>query len=459
MTPSPVTEPSHDLLAKVLSRVSGTADARLYRERWTTLRFANTRLYQPHWEDSAGVSLRVAHEGGRIGVATTTDLTTEGLDRLVRQASALAAQAPPVRSFPGFLSGHRGHSSSSSATPATVPPRLEAKEAELERALARCGILAEPRVAGVYNEGDCELAVANTSGLSSVARRTVAQASFLVEDLARDPPVSGWSEIAHWDPSHVNLDALAAEALERTPREPAHPVEPGTYRVLLRGPAVATILTMLSMGGLGAFAVEEGWSFLTEPNGAPRIAESLTISDDPSDDRGLPSLIDYEGTPHRPRHVFERGEARGPAHDVLTAARAGVSTTGNALPPEAPWSSAGPIPLHLVVEPGTATEDEMLRELGRGIVVTRLHYVRYVHRQKTLITGMTRDGTYWVDHGQIQHPVANLRVTDSMLGLLARTLLVGKDARCYNEDERGVLSPVVPSLLVDGLHFSSATTF
>jgi predicted Zn-dependent protease len=100
----------------------------------------------------------------------------------------------------------------------------------------------------------------------------------------------------------------------------------------------------------------------------------------------------------------------------------------------------------------------MVKELGNGVLVTRLHYVRFVHRTKTIITGMTRDGTYWLENGEVKWPITNLRLTDAILRALSGAEMVGKSLRCC-ADERGFVAPVVPSILAKALSFPTATTF
>ncbi len=451
--------PWDPVVSRILARTSHPADVRHMTERWLTLRLANSQIYQPIHEVKEYVSFRVIVPGNLMGLATTTDLSEGGIKTLVDSAEAMArsSQEPvALTAFPG-----PGHEEVHETGLAAVDLGQIAESAARSAAEALGTVAREfptSRVAGVYNAGQVTLSVGNSSGRHRAVTRNIYQGSLLVEDLSVDPPVSGWAEGASSDPHGVSLPEIAHRALERIPRRKVSPLPPGSYDVVFGAPAIAELMNMLSMGGLGAFSVEEGSSFLSEWRDRETIAPHLTLWEDPQDAHGLPEPMDYDGLPTLRRKLFDHGVARGPAHDLLTAARAGVPSTGNALPPEAPYGQLGPVPRHVTFEPGTASHEELLTRLGRGILVTRLHYVRFVHRQRTIVTGMTRDGTYWVENGKVHHPVANLRMTESILGILRRTESTGRDLLCC-ADERGVFAPVVPEILTRGVAFSSATSF
>ncbi|MCL5984892.1 MAG: TldD/PmbA family protein [Candidatus Thermoplasmatota archaeon] len=449
----------NDPIDRVLSSVTGAADVRHLRERWVTLRVANSTLYQPIFENREYLSLRVIVDGGRIGTATTTDLSTEGVAALAKRAEAGARNAVRTQGFTHLPRPDRVPIPTIRVRRDAAQGNFASKASELFAAIDRAGEeLGKSRVAGVYNEGFQQLSVGNTEGIRRTSDRSVAQASLLLEDLSFDPAVSGWAEAASWDPRKVDLAKLGEEALSRVPREKVHRVPEGKYDVVLGAPAIAELLNMLSYGGLGAYSVEEGWSFQGGASRKAVISPKIQLIDDPLSPLGLPEAIDYEGVPARSRKVFDRGIATGPSHDTLTAGRAGGRTTANAVPPEAPYASFGPLPRHLSFLPGEGTFEELVGGIRKGLLVTRLHYVRFVHRKKTIVTGMTRDGTYWVENGEIQYPVANLRMTESILGILRRTDLTGKALRCCG-DERGFFAPVVPDLRARKVAFSSATIF
>lgn len=448
-----------EVLEKVLSQTSGPADVRYYQDRWITLRCANTVLYQPHAEEVTSLSLRVATPEGRLGVATTSDLSSAGLAALVQAAQSMARVAPPVSGFPGFPPDPKGATVPAPFARGVLEEDLERHGQEIADAFGEVQEeLGPARISGVYNAGASLLAVANTSGLRRSSLRSSVQASFLTELPGREPPVSGWAEAAHWDPKKIDLSRLAMEAVAATPRTPPKMARPGTYRVLLSGSALSEMMSFLSWAGLGANAVHEGWSFLVGQERRRLVAPEVVLTDDPRSPAGLPAPIDFEGQPTRPRPVVRDGIFTGPAHDTLTGARGHVPSTANALPPEAPFGELGPIPTHLSMAPGRAGTEELLKELKDGILVTRFHYVRLVHPGKTIITGMTRDGTYRVARGEVVEPVTNLRFTESILTALHGVELVGKASRCY-ADERGWMAQVLSPVVSGAFTFTSATTF
>ena len=149
--------------------------------------------------------------------------------------------------------------------------------------------------------------------------------------------------------------------------------------------------------------------------------------------------------------LVERGVFRGIVDDDQTAARAWESSTGHGLPAPNPW---GPFPLNMIMEPGTASREELIGGLDRGLLVTRFHYTNPVHPKLAIVTGMTRDGTFLVEGGKIVGPVKNLRYTQSYLEALAGTVAVARDRRTLKGFLGGV---VVPAVRIDAWTFTGGT--
>ncbi len=435
-----------------------TADARLIRSAWTTIRFANGRIHQPHIEHRTYLSFRVA-DGGRLGTATTVDVTPEGVAAVVREARALAQVAPVEKKFSGFPT-------ESAPKPATVPYSAstaaigpEAATRIVERILHAAAERAPGgRTAGVLNVGSETRRVVNSSGLDRSSRTSAAEASVLVDRPDRDPPVSGWSEGGHWDAARLEPERLGREAAERVATATPTPVKPGAYRVLLRAPAVSDVIGYLAVLGFGGHAEEEGWSCLRRKRGRRIAPPSVHLIDDARGRLTVPAAIDYEGVATRKTSLIDHGVAKDAVTDVVTAGRLGRPLTGHALPPESPYGEWGPIPSHLILAAGDAREEELIKETRRGILVTRFHYVRVVDPGRGVITGMTRDGTYRIEHGEIVGPARNLRFTESLLTTLHGAELLGRDAR-INASERGGMATSCPDLLTKSFRFTSATLF
>ena len=435
-----------------------SADLRVTNAAWTTIRFANGRIHQPHLERSTHVSFRVA-EGLRLGTATTGDASAEGLSTVRDAARTLAGVAPVEPKFPGFSAGggpSRPPVAFSRAT-ATISPEAATRIAE--RILAAAEDAAPGgRIAGVVNVGGETLRVVNSAGLDRTDVRSVAQASVLVDRPELDPPVSGWSEGGHWDAAELDPDRLGREAAERVARTAPASVPPGSYRVVFRGPALAEALQFLGSLGFSGHAEAEGWSCLRRARGKRIAPESVNLVDDPRSRVTIPQAIDYEGTSTRRVPLVDHGIARDAVTDLVTSGRLGRPLTGHAFPPEAPWGEYGPDASHLVLSPGDASEEELIRETRRGLLVTRFHYVRVVDPGRGVITGMTRDGTYRIEKGEVVGPARNLRFTDSVLTLLKGIELLGRERRIY-AGERGMSCYTTPAASVRSFRFTSATLF
>jgi PmbA protein len=202
--------------------------------------------------------------------------------------------------------------------------------------------------------------------------------------------------------------------------------------------------------GLTATAVQEERSFMNGQFGKQLLDPRVTIYDDGHDAAGLPQAFDYEGVPKQRVVMFDHGVANAVVYDSFTAAREGKPNTGHALP--AP-NSFGPAPTNTMMEAGDASMEELIRGVERGLYITRFHYTNTVHPVKTLFTGMTRDGTFLIEHGELGRPVKNLRFTQSILEALGSAQAIGRErVQCSD-----YLSIVAPALRVGRFNFTGIT--
>jgi len=412
-------------------------------------RFANSEIHQNVVERSLTVNLRHV-VGKRIAVVSTGKVDTEGLRSLVHRAASITRSCEELDDWAGLP----GPADGAARTPANAWSEGTAEATPELRAEGVRAVIAAANAVGVTAYGsfstDSEaVAVANSAGIRSAERRTGSQ--LLTVHMSPDGG-SGYAEGVSMDATTIDAAAIGREAAAKARAgDRAVTVEAGDYPVVLEEYAVVDITDMLGYLGFSALAVQEGRSFV-EPG--RRIGSDLvTIFDDGSDPNGLPMSFDYEGVTKQRVPMVDAGVCREVVYDSQTAARAGRSSTGHGLPAPNPW---GPFPLNAVMSAGTTPRDELIRGLDRGLLVTRFHYTNVVHPKLAIVTGMTRDGTFLVERGEIVGPVRNLRFTQSYLDALAGVSAVSSSRKTI----KGFLgAAVVPAVRIDGWTFTGVTEF
>ena len=409
-------------------------------------RFANSEIHQNVAESDIRVNLRLAR-GRRIGVASSGRTDPEALRRLAETACRIAAVAEETADWAGLPTAGPAEPVAGAFATATADASPELRAAGV-RAVIAAADAAGVGAFGSFSTGVETVAVATTAGIRAAEARTAAR--LLTVTMGPDDG-TGYAEAAAVDATAIDAAAVGREAAEKA-RRSARPVDlpPGDYPVVLEEYAVADLLDNLGYVGFSGLAVEEERSFF-EP-GKRVGSELVTIVDDARDPAGMPAGFDYEGVPTRRVVMVEGGICREVVHDAATAARAGVPSTGHGLPAPNPF---GPFPLHAAMAPGTTPRAELVRGLGRGLIVTRFHYTNVVHGKLAIITGMTRDGTFLVEDGEIVGPVRNLRFTQSYLDALAAVEAVSSGRRLLRGELGAVL---VPAVRIGSWRFTGATT-
>jgi predicted Zn-dependent protease len=259
-------------------------------------------------------------------------------------------------------------------------------------------------------------------------------------------------------------DLEPAELAKRAARKAVWPGEaatlpPGEYPVVLDADAVGELLEWAGRLAFNGQAYAEGRSALEGRLASRVAAPSINLSDSPRHPRTLPRSYDAEGVPKSPLPLIQDGVAHRIVHDVRSAALAGggARSTGHALAPGG--SELGPIPTNLVLIGGGADGvDELAQPIERGVYVTRLWYTNPVRPRETVITGVTRDGTFLIEGGQITRPLADMRLTDSALGILERVQDLGRRPRLVSHAEfygrRFAYGTVCPAVRVGALRFT-----
>jgi predicted Zn-dependent protease len=428
--------------------ISGADDVEvLLIHEWGGLtRFANAEIHQSTAREDTGLRVRVV-KGGHVGVAATNDATPEGAVAAARSALEMSEVVAVDPLWPGL------------APPAAVPeidrffPQTAAAAPEtraeaVAELIGRCapGCTA----AGAYETIAVELGVANGRGQFCWSPST--QASLTTVVTGPDGG-SGFAEAFSG-----SIDAIDPGAIGRTASDKAvssaspRPLDAGVYAVVLEPSATATLVGFLAWVGFAGRAYIEGRSCFDGKEGQQVAASTISIWDDGTDPRTLGAPFDFEGVPKRRVDLIANGVFRGVVYDRRTGKEAGAASTGHGLPAPNP---EGPFPLHLFMGTGDATVDEMIRSTERGLLVTRFHYSNIVNPMESSITGMTRDGTFLIEGGEIVGPVRNLRFTQSILGALSSVSMVGREAHLASEFFFSASR--VPALKIDEFHFSGVS--
>jgi len=398
------------LLERVLASSSSPQTEVLYLGQDSALtRFATNYIHQNVREHDASLQVRVVDDG-RVGVAATNRLDDGGIRDVVERAAAIAARsAPNVRAAVLPEPDGREHDPELGYVASTADAGAELR-AEGARAVIAAGEANGLQSSGSFSTSVMTVGVANTHGIRAVHRSTRAALLTVMMDGFASGAASGYAQAGSTDVAEIDAEALGLEAARKGDEmRGAGELEPGEYEVILEEYAVAGLLEYLSYIGFSGLALEEGRSFM-EP-GKRVMGETVSIHDDGSDPSGLPSPIDFEGVVRQPVDLIANGVANAVVHDAATGARAETGSTGHALP--AP-NLVGPMALNLFMDPGFTPRDELIAGVERGIWVTRFHYINPVHPKKAILTGMTKDGTFLIEHGRLTRPLLNFRFTQSV---------------------------------------------
>jgi predicted Zn-dependent protease len=426
-------------------------EAILLTEDSSLTRFAGSAVHQHVAERNQTIVLRVVL-GKKIAVVTTNISLPSSVSRCLQKAISLAKVQQPNDEFislPGPKPLPEIETFSENGSRLTPHRKVKMIKSLLKGVKESGG-----KASGAFSNGEVELAVVNSLGVEAYQKFSDLFLHLIVEN----EKSSGYAGFVARNADQLDVDALAQEAVEKTSREEPIQIEPGEYEVVLEPYAVTELLSFLGYLGFHALAVQEGRSFLSNRFGERMVDEKVTIYDDGLDPKGLQVPFDFEGIPKKKVTFFDRGVAKEVTYDSFTAGREGKDSTGHGL--IAP-NTAGPIPINLFMEGGESSVEEMIKSVRRGIYVTRFHYINVVEPMKAVITGMTRDGTFLIEEGEIERPVKNLRFTESILKALSRVTAISKDRKICSEgtvySRRFVTGTVVPAVKIDGFNFSGVS--
>ena len=406
-----------ELAERALALSDGETQITVTRERSLLSRFARSHPTQATAIDDLTVHVLILRDG-QAGSAETNLTSDDALRAAIARAgdAARVAAAAGSGDHPGLPPAPAGYPTHDGwdETTAALDPSLAG--AALGRAFAIAGDHGFEAF-GIWTAGEVEVAIASSTGLRARDLVTDAYMKVICRD---DAGRSGWGAGGGRAPAAIDADAITTVAAAKVPR--AEPVElgPGEYPVVMEPDAVGELLTYLSWLAFDGLAHTEGRGALDGRLGTRVAAPAINLADSPRFASTLPRAFDQEGIPKAPLPLIQDGVAHRVAYDLRSASLAGTQTTGHAIEPGG--SPHGAIPTNLVLAGGGAADSaELAAPIERGLYVTRVWYVNPVQAKQTLLTGMTRDGTYLIEDGQITRPVRDVRFTDSILRVLDAT--------------------------------------
>ena len=409
-------------------------------------RFANNTIHQNVSERSRWVSVRTMIDQ-RTARATTNRLDPPSIRRAVDEALALTRSVQPESGMLALAEPEAipALDRFDTQTAATGPDDRAKAVAESIRVVEQ----AAQTAAGIYSTEQSVEAIFNSRGVA--VYHTGTMATFSITAMDRDS--SGWAKGSAVSRRDLDPIALARSAsdkarLSRAPRE----LSPGRYTVVLEPAAVLDVVGQM-FGDFSGTAMADQRSFLNNRIGQRVFGANIHIEDDARHPLQAGPAFDGEGTPRKRLTLVEAGVPRDLAYSRASAAQAGVVPTGHgfALPNE-----IGEAPMNIVVRGGDTPVSEMIASIDRGILVTRLWYIREVDPHEKMMTGMTRDGTFLIEGGQVVCGLRNFRFNQSLIEMLSHVEALSPAVRASGEE---AFDMVVPAMKVAGFHFTEVTRF
>jgi len=403
------------------------------------IRFALNNVSTSGIVDNTELAVQVAF-GKRVGVATINEFDDASLERVVRRAEDLAKLAPENPEFvPAVQKQEYKPSPTFSESTAAITPEFRAQVAA--DSIAPCkgnGLIA----AGFLEDGQSFTAIANSNGNFGYQRGTRFDYTCTVR--TEDGRGSGWVGRNLKDASEFNADQdIRIAKRKASESSEANALEPGKYTVILE-PAAAAGLISFMMNFFDARRADEGRSFLSKKGGGNKLGElvydpRVNITADPWHPVAPVMPWDEEGLPREKMAIVENGKVANLNYSRFWAQKNGKRAVGE--------------PGNLLMAGGDKSIADLVRTTDKGILVTRTWYIRMVDPQTVLLTGLTRDGTFYIENGQIKYPVKNFRFNESPVIMLNNIDELGKPVRVAGDESDFVM--MIPPMRLRDFTFTS----
>jgi PmbA protein len=409
-------------------------------------RFANNGIHQNVAEHGFTVSIRTVVEG-RTARSTTNRLDEDSLRTAVQTSLTLAHSQPKDSRLLPLLGKQRYRPVRRFCRhTAAITPEDRARAV---RRACDLGVEKGQIAAGIFSTGLSQTAIGTSRGLFAAYRETHAEFSITMQV----QPAASWAKANSGDVRAFEPQKLAERASEKAHLAVnARELPPGKYTVILEPAAVLDLAGFLFYD-FSATAVEDKRSCLNERMGKQVFGKSISILDDVYHPLQLGAPFDGEGFPRQRVALVDRGVPKNLVYARSTAKAARKKPTGHGFPLPNEYGEA---PMNLVFSGGDSSLEKMIASTDRGLLVTRLWYIREVDPYEKVMTGMTRDGLFLVENGKITSAVRNFRFNQSVLEMLRNVEMLGPAVRATGEE---AFEMVIPAMKVRDFHFSEVTKF
>ncbi len=403
------------------------------------IRFALNNVSTSGSVSDADLAVQVAF-GKRVGVATINEFDDESLQRVVRRAEELARLAPENDEFmPAIGKQTYTPSKTYNQTIANITPEYRAKVAvDSINPCKNNGLIA----AGFFSDNVGFFAMANSNGNFAYQQSTGLDYTCTVR--TDDGTGSGWvaRNVADANDFDANKEIKTAISKAKGSRD-AKALEPGKYTVILE-PAASAGLISFMMFGFDARQADEGRSFLTKKGGGNKLGEQVfdqrvSIHADPWDANAAVMPWDDDGLPREKMAIIDKGKVAYLEYSRYWAKEKGKVAKGS--------------PGNLIMLGGDKSTMDLVKSTQKGILVTRTWYIRMVDPQTVLLTGLTRDGTFYIENGEIKYPIKNFRFNESPVIMLNNIEELGKPVRVGDDESPFVM--MIPPMKIRDFTFSS----
>ncbi|WP_426176453.1 TldD/PmbA family protein [Massilia sp. TWR1-2-2] len=408
--------------------------------RTGNIRFARNNVSTAGLVDNAQLSVSVAY-GKRQGTAIINEFDDKSLEKVVRRAEDLARLAPENPEFmPAVAKQAYKPSATFSARTAAIDPDMRAQAAAYSIEASRKNKLV---CAGFFTDRTSFETIANSNGVFGHQQAT--SLDFTCTVRTEDGRGSGWvkrsaGDFALFDPREAS-DVAIEKALRSVE---AKALEPGRYTVILE-PAATSDLIGYMLSGFDARQADEGRSFLSRKGGGNRLGEKLfdsqvNIWSDPWDKDV--AVLPWDSATMLPRErmaMIKDGRVAALDYSLYWARKQGVRPVGS--------------PGNMIMAGTSKSTAELIANTKKGVLVTRTWYIRLVDPQSVLLTGLTRDGTFYIENGKIKHPIKNFRFNESPVTMLNNIEEIGKPQIIAGDEVQ--YSMLIPPMKVRDFNFTS----